>query len=649
MKNRKGFDWYAMKQCFSFRKYHFGLASVLLGALLVTGPEVARAEENLALEDQSTAALVTRQDGAVDKEVEEATAQPLTPTPVAEVTAEATKEEGESGDTAAPSGAQDAVEEKAEPKALDQQGKEVAGSEGAISATPVAPAAVAEASTTPAGLPEATPASQEVGEHDVEAEDKVLEESAYKILTASRLKGMSAQEIAQLGERDFGDFHMTQELFSQLSEDQIRALTFNRNYQNLRQRRGTTGGVFRVATETSSDKPNDGYTTSDRVLRRDGYTPYLDPTPGRKTLSVHQVDYIQKSGTDTSNASTAAENGRQYTISVSKADVDREGYARYLYITTTKNGSVLNTVTVDTTNLTAGQSIELDRLDPSRGKEGAFSFISVSYSPTGQPVLQLVGNDKSLNVHYLPIYGTTVYTQTRSANSLVIKRGHWGTQVTKFLEEGTNRELRPEFVQYGWDELTNYTTKPVTIKGYDLVKTEGSENYVVNSDTVERVGEVLYKKSVTTRGTLYRKVTVLENGKARIEAYITWAKEAGAYDATRAADKGRQPAVLPSAREFFENKDRYFIYDDIDKDGNEQGRRTNNGIAGIVEFIQLRYTDPNGSTVAPTVEQYATAYREVTLEAFTASNSRYNLGRTFDVKYDLYQPDDVIYSHLVLK
>ncbi|MFS1663816.1 G5 domain-containing protein [Streptococcus sp. zg-JUN1979] len=36
-KKHKGMDWYATKQRFSIRKYHFGVASVLLGAVLATG------------------------------------------------------------------------------------------------------------------------------------------------------------------------------------------------------------------------------------------------------------------------------------------------------------------------------------------------------------------------------------------------------------------------------------------------------------------------------------------------------------------------------------------------------------------------------------------------------------------------------------
>ncbi|MBF8970467.1 MucBP domain-containing protein, partial [Streptococcus sp. NLN76] len=43
-KHRKKFDWYSMKKRYSFRKYHFGLASVLLGTTLLTG-QVAQAEE----------------------------------------------------------------------------------------------------------------------------------------------------------------------------------------------------------------------------------------------------------------------------------------------------------------------------------------------------------------------------------------------------------------------------------------------------------------------------------------------------------------------------------------------------------------------------------------------------------------------------
>ncbi|WP_410531081.1 MucBP domain-containing protein [Streptococcus sp. VEG1o] len=42
---RKKFDWYSMKQRFALRKYHFGLASVFLGAILSTGIDTVQAEE----------------------------------------------------------------------------------------------------------------------------------------------------------------------------------------------------------------------------------------------------------------------------------------------------------------------------------------------------------------------------------------------------------------------------------------------------------------------------------------------------------------------------------------------------------------------------------------------------------------------------
>ncbi|MBJ6746272.1 MucBP domain-containing protein, partial [Streptococcus sp. 121] len=52
-KHKKKFDWYSMKKRYSFRKYHFGLASVLLGTTLLTG-QVAQAEEVTSVAPSAT-------------------------------------------------------------------------------------------------------------------------------------------------------------------------------------------------------------------------------------------------------------------------------------------------------------------------------------------------------------------------------------------------------------------------------------------------------------------------------------------------------------------------------------------------------------------------------------------------------------------
>ncbi|MGQ9413407.1 YSIRK-type signal peptide-containing protein, partial [Streptococcus pluranimalium] len=55
-KSQSRFDWYGLSQRFSIRKYHFGAASVLLGAALVFGGEAVRADE--VPEDSTVAEVV---------------------------------------------------------------------------------------------------------------------------------------------------------------------------------------------------------------------------------------------------------------------------------------------------------------------------------------------------------------------------------------------------------------------------------------------------------------------------------------------------------------------------------------------------------------------------------------------------------------
>ncbi|MBF0806119.1 MULTISPECIES: MucBP domain-containing protein, partial [unclassified Streptococcus] len=662
MKNRKGFDWYGLKHRYSFWKYHFGLASVLLGALLASGTE-AKAEESEISNDQSAASGQLEEVETSLTEAEStafASEQPILLTPSMGLAQEGSEGLTVESQPSASSNDQNEEEEIrtssslfgiANESALTKASKEAVQPTGESASTVASTSEVNSEElvqvSQPSSVVSVPTSSSKADELEVEVADTPIKESVYKILTAVRLKEMSPQEISQLGIYDLGDFKMTRELFAQLSDEQVRALTFNRSYQNLRQGVAVSGGSFRAATETSSNKPNDGYSTSERKLIREGYSPYLDPRPDRTTVLVSENVFAN----DLGDGVRPKEIGRQYTFSVSKEDVDKEGFARYLYVTVTQNGGVLNTLTIDATQLSNGQVIALDQ---SADGSGPYSVLFVTVSPiTGIPSLRIQKRMDNAAVAYLQIYGTNMYTQTHPASTHQVKRGIWRTQITKFLEDETNKELYPTFVQYGWDELTNYTTKPVDIKGYELVRIEGNENYTINSEVVTRDKEtvdgvertVLYKRNVTTRGTAYRKLTLLEDGKTKVEAYITWAKAPGTFSTSVNIDKDRIAAELPEAKDFFNNKDKYFIYDDIDKTQEEQTRRSDNGIKGIVEFIQLRYKSPTGSTEAPTVDEYATAAREVVLEPFTASNSRYNLGRTYDVNNSVFEPDDVIYYY----
>ncbi|HFU4449014.1 TPA: YSIRK-type signal peptide-containing protein [Streptococcus suis] len=90
MKRKKSFDWYATKQRFSIRKYHFGVASVLLGVALAT---VAGAETSSAQLDPAATKAELVPATAETPVAEPATTDTVTPDSVVEsVPAEVTAE-----------------------------------------------------------------------------------------------------------------------------------------------------------------------------------------------------------------------------------------------------------------------------------------------------------------------------------------------------------------------------------------------------------------------------------------------------------------------------------------------------------------------------------------------------------------------------
>ncbi|NQN51955.1 YSIRK-type signal peptide-containing protein, partial [Streptococcus suis] len=66
MKQRKSFNWYATKQRFSIRKYHFGAASVLLGLLLIGGVDAQAADLTTSIDASNSSAAVSSSTSTTD-------------------------------------------------------------------------------------------------------------------------------------------------------------------------------------------------------------------------------------------------------------------------------------------------------------------------------------------------------------------------------------------------------------------------------------------------------------------------------------------------------------------------------------------------------------------------------------------------------
>ncbi|MGT2965136.1 Rib/alpha-like domain-containing protein [Streptococcus acidominimus] len=154
MKSRQKMDWYRLGQRFSIRKYHFGAASVLLGAALLLGMPTVQADEEVKAdtelmsrpEDEEVKAdtELTSQPTAEEKEV-----SPVVESPTVEPVATTTDEKANELPTSS------AVEEKAEGAGLPESAVD-SKEELAETVAPKAEAreAVEEEKTTPNTLVE---------------------------------------------------------------------------------------------------------------------------------------------------------------------------------------------------------------------------------------------------------------------------------------------------------------------------------------------------------------------------------------------------------------------------------------------------------------------------------------------------------------
>lgn len=608
---------------FSIRKLNVGVVSVAISTFMFLGSTVALADNNTsesAVSDTQVAdkkqnndlttesSSVTSQTSDVSRQKMTTTEVPKDPTTTTVATSDATQVATKVVGSADISSA--SSEDKVELPSSAQNVVTKEADQAVTSAGSKADSALAFLADA-AKMPEVS--------------QSTAERPTYKFLTGEMLKTMTPEEIAKLGPSDFGDFKMTDTLYNELSEEQVRALTFNKAYQDVSRQNSVDESPFRSAADPQSSQL-EGYSTSTRSdMYKDGYTPYMDTTPGRETTAVIQV---------TGDEKVVPEVGRQYTIAASKNDIDQVGQVKRFYVTVTKNGGVIATKVVDTNDLTGGQRIDVDN----------FSFISVAMTGGSRPKLwlqKIVDSDKA---QFIGIYGPSVFHYTAPSVTAKFALPYWDSQVTKYLEEGTDKKLHPDHVQYGWGGLTEYTTEPLKLKGYELANDPLNKDGIINDN--QQIGNTTYRRSTISRGTLYEKYTYLDRkGTAKLEAYFTFAKAPGTFNLTIRTDKDRKGVNLPSAKEFFEHMDKYYIYKTIDTTEKEQENRTNEGRDGVVRFIQLRFAAPSPTKIAPTAEQWADAYREVILPPFKSTNSRYSKGRTMDVYNSVYRNDTVVYYY----
>ncbi|MBG9368157.1 MucBP domain-containing protein, partial [Streptococcus sp. NLN64] len=558
MKKRKGFDWYSSRQRFSLRKYHFGLASVFLGALLSVGSEVAQAaEQENSKEGTETSIAGTEASGedalpdplltAPAQPVTEASSTSLTVTEVevqpeistATVTeAKAEAPVVEEKQTDAENVADKKVEEKSTDATVAQNDKE-ASVETDTSVTPAsASTSSAVVANTPTEPADRVHASTE--EHEAVLSDEGIEEVISNLLTGERLKNMSPRDIAQLGVYSFGNFRMTQELFSQLTEEQIRALTFNRNYQKyINSARGPGAGhapglpsAFRVTEQTNTGQAEEGYA----IMPQTANPLPTDKKEGRYTFSVirNRVtnDYYVYSADVPPFADENATTTRPTTVYVSVFDENLN--------------QIGNTETLPMVNGT--------RIDAFNGRPGG-PYFTVT---TNNIVINTASNHNLQRLYYF----VDSIDPSGSPQTVSLRVPKYTRQVTKYYEykkgEKTTTPVREDHWQEGW-EGDGFTTAPLDISGYKYVDKEEPKN---RNGNLGNPGEPNYKGNVVVQRQTFE--STINGQKIPLTRYLkrVYLDDEGKMEVTAYILPRAVTDSDPSAKDFFDNISKYTTYSD---------------------------------------------------------------------------------------
>ncbi|MHB9781984.1 MucBP domain-containing protein, partial [Streptococcus sp. 10F2] len=528
MRNRKSFDWYAMRQRFSFRKYHFGLASVFLGIVLSQGAGVAHAEETASSSNDSEASnqVVTEETQSTEGTTD---SQPLYSPPllgsIRETHLENTTEEVKSevkSEEVSKEEETEAVKESAATSVVTNEKaaeKVEAPQEAVVSVTPVTTVStVAVAAPTP--VPQEATAE---ADHQVELLDDI-EKLIIHTVSVEELRKMSPAEIYALTRHELSGFNMTKEIFESLTEDQIRALTFNRDYQAVaRANNQDLQSGFRVDTGSQS-----GYTVTPPMN-----TKYPnDPVAGRFTHTVVQSgDYYFTLSAEKPVLSGDELEKRVSDVYITAFDKNHRQLGEAVHRSTQTSGGLIDAfLKYNNTRITVttdGVSVEGD---------GGLKRV---YAHSGN-------NDPDA------VFG-----------SLSISLPRYTKQVTRYLKASDRKTpVREDYYQEGW-EYSDYTTQPVTPIEFEGKTYTWDQVLPPNQNgKTGKLGQPYYKGDVNyirARATAYANgpfVTVYQkreyidnNGTMLVTVYAT------------PRDSSTNPSV-PSAEEFFQNMDKYTVYTD---------------------------------------------------------------------------------------
>ncbi|MCC4324315.1 YSIRK-type signal peptide-containing protein, partial [Limosilactobacillus reuteri] len=356
------------------------------------------------------------------------------------------------------------------------------------------------------------------------------------------------------------------------------------------------------ATQTPTSTPAAGYSVTPATPEyASGYSESnvpLDPNTAHYTVNSYEVVSLG-SGSVGENGKKGL--GNRYAYSVSESDVNGTGLpTKFYFMKFDSDNNLVKTVVIPT-DAAVGTTYEIDD----------YAQVGVS-EVNGTLQFNLRKNVDDTN-RFKPIY--SVYGNTVRMGEAVnqeLKIPEWVTQVTTYKKaDGT--QLKPDFVQYGW-EGSNFTTNPIeNIPGYDVRATSdyvdgqydanipaSQKNGQITKGTLHKQGEQINSILVKTRGTQYTQAKIIDDkGTVEIRQWFTYAKADGTFDpnSTTNYDKGRVAATLPPADyDFINNPDGYTILDPTKMVINNEAEvaRTEAGLKGKVVFQQVRYrySDP---------------------------------------------------------
>lgn len=422
------------------------------------------------------------------------------------------------------------------------------------------------------------------------------------------------------------------------------------------------------AAQAEQPAPADGYSViAPTGNYRSGYNENnvpLDPNTDHTTV----ISYIVTGDMDNDPDSAKAARGNRYAYSVSQADVNGTGEPSQIYVMKFDANNVLvKTVKVPISG-TGSNIYTIDNYAEVIVSRGANQDVTIS--------LQKIADDQNW---FTPIYSIipNVVTQT-GANAQKLRVPNWVSQKTTYTDEDGN-EIRPPYYQYGWGN-SSFTTEPVMIPGYDVRATPdyvpgqydenipaSQKNGTIAKGTNFKVGDHVNTETTTRRGTMYVQRTIIDDqGTVRLQAWFTYAKEAGTFDTSVQNDVGRVAAVLPSPDyDFATNPNGYKIYTNIsnaEDDPDNEDARAANGLKGEVAFNPVRfvYTNPadhdalgnNGAKNAPSNDAYNDPAQSVDytiLPYETNTYGTYDHNRTFTFANTVKKPSEVNYVYWTQK